>query len=69
MIVGHISAGEEGEGAPVDWPTLVGEALSGFPWPLAWGQESGHVAPNRTLPLGLGARLAPDAAQLVLGET
>jgi muramoyltetrapeptide carboxypeptidase len=69
MIVGHISAGGEGEGAPVDWPSLVGEALSGFPWPLAWGQESGHVAPNRTLPLGLGARLTPDAAQLVLGET
>ncbi len=69
MIVGHISAGGEGEGTPVDWPSLVGEALSGYPWPLAWGQESGHVAPNRTLPLGLGARLTPDAAQLVLGET
>jgi muramoyltetrapeptide carboxypeptidase len=66
MIVGHISAGGENGGTP-DWPALVSEALSGFPWPLAWGQESGHVAPNRTLPLGFSARLSPDAARLVLG--
>ena len=67
MIVGHISAGEE-NGVSPGWPALVAEALAGFAWPLAWGQESGHVAPNRTLPLGLGARLSPDAARLVLGE-
>jgi muramoyltetrapeptide carboxypeptidase len=70
MVVGHISAGGENLDTsvpPVDWPTLVGESLSGFPWPLAWGQESGHVAPNRTLPLGLSAGLSPDAARLVLG--
>jgi muramoyltetrapeptide carboxypeptidase len=68
MVVGHISAGVENGVSPADWPTLVGEALSGFSWPLAWGQESGHVAPNRTLPLGWNARLSPDADRLVLGE-
>ncbi|HEV7517325.1 MAG TPA: LD-carboxypeptidase [Thermoanaerobaculia bacterium] len=68
MIVGHISAGTEGEENGVDWPAVVGEALSGFSWPIAWGQESGHVAPNRTLPLGLSARLSSDATRLVLGE-
>jgi muramoyltetrapeptide carboxypeptidase len=68
MIVGHISAGGEQGEAPVDWPALVEDALSAFPWPLAWGQESGHASPNRTLPLGLGARLSEEAAQLVLGE-
>jgi muramoyltetrapeptide carboxypeptidase len=68
MIVGHISAGTEGGESSADWPSVVGETLSGFSWPLAWGQESGHVAPNRTLPLGLGARLSSDATRLVLGE-
>jgi len=76
MIVGHITAagaaGPAGAGdveaARVDWPQGVGEALAGFSWPLAWGLPSGHAAPNRTLPLGLTARLPADAAQLVLGE-
>ncbi|HTQ78608.1 MAG TPA: LD-carboxypeptidase [Thermoanaerobaculia bacterium] len=66
MIVGHISLG--GFDGDADWPALVGDALSGFPWPLAWGLPSGHAAPNRTLPLGLGARLGADATQLWLGE-
>ena len=46
---------------------MVGEALSGAVWPLAWGLPSGHVAPNRALPLGLAARLSPDATRLALG--
>ena len=68
MIVGHISAGTEDGENPADWRSVVGEALAGFSWPLAWGQESGHVAPNRTLPLGLSARLSSDSTRLVLGE-
>jgi len=76
MIVGHITeAGAVGpagsgdvEAGRADWPQVVGEALAGFSWPLAWGLPSGHEAPNRTLPLGLTARLPADAAQLVLGE-
>jgi muramoyltetrapeptide carboxypeptidase LdcA involved in peptidoglycan recycling len=47
---------------------VVGDALAGFSWPLAWGLPSGHEAPNRTLPLGLPARLSADAMELVLGE-
>ncbi len=50
---------------------VVLDALSAVPaaaeWPIAWGQPSGHRAPNRTLPLGLPARLSADAAELVLG--
>jgi muramoyltetrapeptide carboxypeptidase len=36
---------------------LIADNLRGFEWPLAWGLESGHRAPNLTLPLGMAARL------------
>ncbi|HXO22758.1 MAG TPA: LD-carboxypeptidase [Thermoanaerobaculia bacterium] len=49
-------------------PALIMESVAGFAWPLAWGLESGHRAPNRTLPLGSAARLDAAAALLVLGE-
>jgi muramoyltetrapeptide carboxypeptidase len=57
MIVGHL-AGETPTDVPVDWPSLVQESLGGFSRPLAWGLDSGHLRPNRTLPLGLTASLA-----------
>lgn len=66
MIVGHIGNGQEPDGTPVDWPALVGGSVAGYPWPLAWGLESGHFPPNRTLPVGLSARL--EGGRLVLGE-
>jgi len=66
MIVGHLGDGKGPSGEPPDWPALVGGSVAGFSWPLAWGLESGHIAPNRTLPLGLPARL--DGGRLVLGE-
>lgn len=66
MIVGHLGGDSETE--PVDWPALVTEALPGFSRPLAWGLESGHFQPNRTLPLGLAARLEAGSPRLVLGE-
>ena len=67
MIVGHLTDGRWPGGEPPDWPALVGGGVAGFSWPLAWGLESGHVAPNRTLPLGLSARLE-SGGRLVLGE-
>ena len=79
MVVGHLEGdglpgkapdGEPADWPAVDWPAIVGDSLAGFSWPLAWGLESGHRAPNRTLPLGLPARLsvADSADGLVLGE-
>lgn len=68
MIVGHLGGGQESEESAPDWPALVGAGVAGFPWPLAWGLESGHLAPNLTLPLGLPARLDGGGSRLVLGE-
>jgi muramoyltetrapeptide carboxypeptidase len=70
MIVGHLEGAGEPGGEPAktaEWPALVASNLSGFSWPLAWGLESGHVAPNRTLPVGLPARLDTANGRLVLG--
>jgi muramoyltetrapeptide carboxypeptidase len=50
-----------------DWPALLRENLAGFPWPLAWGLDSGHRPPNLTLPLGLAARLDAAGCRLALG--
>jgi muramoyltetrapeptide carboxypeptidase len=38
-----------------------------LPWPWGWGLEAGHEGPNRTLPLGLPARLDPGRRSLLLG--
>jgi len=75
MVVGHLEGDglpeKAPEGDPADWPAIIADSLERFSWPLAWGLESGHRAPNRTLPLGWPARL--DGAKgadggLVLGE-
>jgi muramoyltetrapeptide carboxypeptidase len=68
MIVGHLGETQEPGRDPVDWPSRIAESLAGFPWPLAWGLESGHVPLNRTLPVGMSARLAAGEGRLVLGE-
>jgi len=75
MIVGHVNGGEvsgskpdERSSAAPDWPALVEDSLAGFAWPLAWGLDSGHLAPNLTLPLGLAAALDGDGQLLRLGE-
>jgi muramoyltetrapeptide carboxypeptidase len=65
MMVGSLGESPGPEDGSVDWSTIVADALAGFSWPLAWGLESGHVAPNRTLPVGLPARLEGD--RLLLG--
>jgi len=49
------------------WAELVGDAVAGHPWPVAFGFPAGHLAPNLTLPLGLPARLDPRVG-LVLGD-
>jgi muramoyltetrapeptide carboxypeptidase len=53
--------------APIDWRGIVADSLASFRWPLGWGLEAGHSRPNRTLPLGLPARLDPDGDRLLLG--
>jgi muramoyltetrapeptide carboxypeptidase len=69
MVVGHLNGVEAGTAPSHDasFREVVADALAGLPWPIAWGQPSGHCPPNRTLPLGLPARLSSDAAELVLG--
>jgi muramoyltetrapeptide carboxypeptidase len=67
MVVGHLSIPDAAE-HPAAVPRWAVESLAGFSWPAAWGVSSGHGVPNRTLPLGLVARLAPEAGAIVLGE-
>lgn len=67
MVVGHLSVPDDAEPAGAV-PPWAAESLAGFSWPAAWGVSSGHGVPNRTLPLGLTARLAPAAGVVVLGE-
>lgn len=66
MIVGSLGEGQGPDGEPIDWSITVADALAGFSWPLAWGLESGHAAPNRTLPVGLPASL--EGGRLLLGD-
>lgn len=65
MIFGHLDGAGEDSPEPLLDPLVAG--LAGSPWPVAWGLEVGHRAPNRTLPLGLAARLEPAAGRLILG--
>ncbi len=68
MVIGHFDSGaaEAPRGEREALAALVVESLAGFDWPLAWGERSGHRAPNLTLPLGLRARLE-EGPRLVLG--
>lgn len=65
MILGHAdpAEGEAGERL-VTWLREGPAARLGCP--VAWGLEAGHRAPNRTLPLGLTARLEPEGRRLVV---
>jgi muramoyltetrapeptide carboxypeptidase len=79
MIVGHLRTAAVDPAAPLEraeraepasetWgAALVGESLSAFDWPLAWGLASGHLRPNLTLPLGLPSRLRAGSTLLELG--
>jgi muramoyltetrapeptide carboxypeptidase len=70
MVVGHCRPTD----APIDvqapvgpwWHERIGGVLTDREWPVAFGLEAGHEAPNLTLPLGAPARLDPDLGSLVL---
>ena len=68
MTAGQLGEGEDPEGKPADWPASVADGLARFAWPLAWGLECGHAAPNRTFPVGLPASLDGARNRLLLGE-
>jgi len=68
MMIGHLTAGQADLPA-VDWPGLIEESAGSFPWPLAWGLDSGHLRPNLTLPLGLTASLEGGDRRLWLSES
>jgi muramoyltetrapeptide carboxypeptidase len=68
MIVGHLGEPLEPGREAVDWPAQIADSLACYSWPLGLGLASGHVPPNRTLPLGRMARLDAGAGRLVLGE-
>lgn len=68
MIVGQLGEGQAPDGGPADWPAWVADGVARFSWPLAWGLECGHAAPNRTLPVGLPASLDGARCRLLMGE-
>jgi muramoyltetrapeptide carboxypeptidase len=66
MVIGHCRPTDaEAEVGPW-WQERIGGALADPAWPVAFGLEAGHEAPNLTLPLGARARLDPDLGSLVL---
>ncbi|HEX2641607.1 MAG TPA: LD-carboxypeptidase [Thermoanaerobaculia bacterium] len=74
MIAGHFdglgsvrASGMEALPESPDWGAVLAEGLEGFDWPIAMGLECGHFPPNRTLPLGIPARLEEEGRRLVLG--
>ncbi len=60
-LAAPVAPGVPAGGADGGWRSLVEEGLAGFSWPLAWGLDVGHRAPNLTLPLGLMARMEAEA--------
>lgn len=68
MAVGHCRPTDaDGEGMPA-WPDLLRHAVRRMHGPLGLGVPAGHASPNRTLPLGVPARLDPAAGGLVVGN-
>lgn len=70
MVIGHChpTDTEPDSGSKAPWRTGLAEALAAHRWPVAWGLEAGHRAPNLTLPLGVPARLDPAAAALAISS-
>lgn len=68
MIFGHIGCLDAPAQDSSGCIRPLRQALGDAPWPIAWGVEAGHRAPNRTLPLGLLSRLDPAGGRLVLGH-
>lgn len=68
MVIGHCrpSDAPAGDGAGDGWLGQLSETLEEHPWPVAYGLEAGHEAPNLTLPLGLPASLDPAGGTLTV---
>lgn len=74
MVIGHCRPIDASVDLPLEtgaptgpwWDGRVGGVLEDPEWPVAFGLEAGHDAPNLTLPLGAPARLDPDLGALVL---
>lgn len=66
MVVGHCRPTDAEAPVGAWWRERVGGALADHPWPVAFGLEAGHEAPNLTLPLGAPARLDPELDSLVV---
>jgi muramoyltetrapeptide carboxypeptidase len=62
-VLGRLSAVDETAGSSV--PERVARVVDGAP--VVGGFEFGHDGPNRTLPLGAGARLDPASRTLAVG--
>jgi len=71
MVIGHCRPTDTGSEDPSEpsWRLRLAEVLAGHRWPVAFGLESGHRAPNLTLPVGVPARLDPAAGALVIHST
>lgn len=66
MVVGHCLPTDTDAPLGPWWLERMGGVLADHPWPVGFGLEAGHEAPNLTLPLGAPARLDPDLGSLVL---
>lgn len=64
IVIGAMRGTDEEPGAPSSVPARVAARWAAIP--VAFGLPAGHGAPNLTLPLGVPARLDPQAARLVL---
>lgn len=67
MAIGHCRPTDADPVTEAGGPGWLAESLAGHGWPVAWGLQAGHEAPNLTLPLGAPARLDPRSGALVVG--
>lgn len=64
MVVGHADPADGTVDELHAW--LQSGPAADLGCPIGWGLETGHRAPNRTLPLGGRARLEPEGSRLIL---
>lgn len=67
MVIGHCRP-SDAEGGDA-WRRQLSEVVGSHAWPVAYGLQAGHEAPNLTLPLGVPARLDPGGGVLTLKTT
>lgn len=64
IVIGAMRGADEVPDAPSTVPSRVADLFPGAA--VAWGLDAGHVAPNRTLPLGARCRIDVAASRLVI---